>query len=357
MFNPTRLAVARKRRQLTKKALAVKALVAQVTLTRIENGDTSDPDKETVNRLANALAYPIGFFYLDDCEPLSTESVSFRSLSTLTARQRDAALAAGTIAFLLDDWVTQRFNLPAPDLLDLRDESPEAAATALRDYWGIGSKPIPHMTKLLEAKGVRVFSLSENNKNVDAFSCWRGDNPYVFLNTFKSAERSRYDAAHELGHLVMHIHGASSGNRDVERDADQFASAFLIPRGDLISHMQRVSSLNQLIAEKQRWGVSVAALARTAFDAGLLSEWHYRDLCRTMSTLGYRSKEPNPRPREESVLWKKVFETLWRDRLTKEHVSKELFLPPDEIESLLSGLYGEVAIRVGEPRGTPLRAI
>lgn len=356
MFNPTRLAVARKRRQLTKKALAIKAQVAQATLTRIENGDTTDPDNETVEALANALAYPIGFFYLDDCEPLSTESVSFRSLSTLTARQRDAALAAGIIAFLLDDWVTERFNLPAPDLLDLRDESPEAAAVALRNYWGIGSRPIPHMTKLLEAKGVRVFSLSENNKNVDAFSCWRGDNPYVFLNTFKSAERSRYDAAHELGHLVMHIHGASSGQRNVERDADQFASAFLIPRGDLISHIQRVSSLSQLIVEKQRWGVSVAALARTAFDAELMSEWHYRDLCRAMSTLGYRSKEPDPKPREESVLWKKVFETLWRDRLTKEHVAKELCLPPDEIESLLSGLYGEVAIRTGEPR-RPLRAI
>jgi Zn-dependent peptidase ImmA (M78 family) len=212
------------------------------------------------------------------------------------------------------------------------------------------------MTKLLEAKGVRVFSLSEKNKNVDAFSCWRGESPYVFLNTFKSAERSRYDAAHELGHLVMHIHGASSGRRDVEREADQFASAFLIPRGDLISRMQRVSSLGQLIAEKQRWGVSVAALARTAFDVGLMSEWHYRDLCKTMSTLGYRSKEPNPRLREESVLWKKVFETLWRDRLTKEDVAKELCLPPDEIESLLGGLYGEVVMPIGEPR-YPLRAV
>ena len=355
MFNPTRLAVARKRRQLTKKALAVKARVAQATLTRIENGDTCDPDKGTVEALAQALAYPVGFFYLDDCDLLSTESVSFRSLSSLTARQRDAALAAGTIAFSLDDWVTERFNLPAPDLLDLRDENPEAAAVALRNYWGIGSKPIPHMTKLLEAKGVRVFSLSEQNKNVDAFSCWRDDSAYVFLNTFKSAERSRYDAAHELGHLVMHIHGASSGQRDVERDANEFASAFLIPRGDLISHMQQVSSLSQLIAEKQRWGVSVAALARTAFEAGLMSEWHYRDLCRTMSTLGYRSKEPNPKLREESVLWRKVFETLWRDRLTKEHVAKELCLPSDEIESLLGGLYGEAVVPTGESRH--LRAV
>lgn len=354
-FNPTRLAVARKRRQQTKKTLASKAGVAQATLTRIENAATSEPDEKTVAALASALSYPVGFFYLDDCEQLSTESVSFRSLSSLTARQRDAALASGTIAFLLDDWVTERFNLPASDLIDLRDESPSAAAAALRDHWGIGSKPIPHMIKLLEAKGVRVFSLSERNKNVDAFSCWRGDTPYIFLNTFKSAERSRFDAAHELGHLVMHIHGAS-GQRDVEKEADQFASAMLIPHGDLISNMPRVSSVKQLIATKDRWGVSVAALARAVFDVGLTSEWHYRHLCKTMSTFGYRTQEPNPKAREESILWKKVFETLWRERLTKEHVAKELCLPPDEIESLLGGLYGEVAIPTGEARPL-LRAI
>ena len=42
------------------------------------------------------------------------------------------------------------------------------------------------MIKLLESKGVRVFSLAENTKNVDAFSCWRNGTPYVFLNTFRS---------------------------------------------------------------------------------------------------------------------------------------------------------------------------
>lgn len=357
MFNHTRLEVARNRRHLTKKALADKAGVSQVTLTRIENGKTSDPGEETVAALARSLSYPSGFFYLDDCEQLSTESVSFRSLSSLTARQRDAALASGTIAFLLDDWVTTRFNLPVPDLLDLRDEEPEAAAAALRSHWGIGSKPIPHMTQLLEAKGIRVFSLSEMNKNVDAFSCWRGEVPYVFLNTFKSAERSRFDAAHELGHLVLHIHGAS-GQRDVEREADQFASAFLIPRGDLISHMPTITtSLNQLIAAKVRWGVSVAALARAARDAGLVSEWHYRELCRKMSTLGYRSQEPNPRRREESVLWKKVFESLWKERLTKDHVAKELCLPPDEIESLLGGLYGEATASAERVHPAALRSV
>ncbi len=339
MFSPARLAIARKRRQKTKKALAEDAGISQVTLTRIETGQTAEPEEETVLALAKALQYPIKFFYLDDCEELAAGSVSFRSLSTLTARQRDAALASGAIAHLMDDWVTQRFNVPEPDILDLRDENPSAAAAALRRYWGLGFKPIPNIIRLMEAKGIRVFSLAESNKNVDAFSCWRQGVPYVFLNTFKSAERSRFDAAHELGHLVMHRHGEPSG-REVEREADQFASALLVPKEDLISHLPRVRSLKQLISCKARWGVSVAALARAAFEAGAVSDWHYRDLCKEISFRGYRTKEPEPRERDQSVLWKKVLESLWKDRITTDQIASDLGLPSDEVTSLIGGVMG-----------------
>jgi Zn-dependent peptidase ImmA (M78 family)/DNA-binding XRE family transcriptional regulator len=340
MFNPVRLTIARKRRQLTKKALAEEASVSQLTLTRLESGQTSDPSPETIAALASALNYPEQFFYMDDCEELRTEAVSFRSLSSLTSRQRDAALASGPIAFQLDDWISEKFNLPAQDLLDLRDESPVPAAAALRKHWGIGSKPIPHLLKLLEAKGIRVFSLSEKNKNVDAFSCWRGSTPYIFLNTFKSAERSRFDAAHELGHLVLHLHGASAG-RDVEKEADQFAAAFLMPPEDVVSNLRKPVTISQLLEAKTRWGVSLTALARNAREADMISEWNYRDFCKTISAMGYRTREPNSRPREESVLWKKVFESLWRDRISKDHIAKQLAIPIDEIEGLLGGLYGD----------------
>lgn len=338
MFNGGRLTLARKRRQLTKKDLAEKAQLTALTLTRLEAGETPEPGSETVRALAHALNYPTEFFYLNDSEALDTEAVSFRSLSSLTARQRDAALGAGDLAFELHAWVADRFELPAVQLLDLRDEDPVAAAEALRSHWGMGTKPVEHMIKLLESKGVRVFSLAEQHKHVDAFSCWRGNVPYIFLNTFKSAERSRFDAAHELGHLVLHVHGMTNGGWNVERDADKFASAFLISRGDLIGHLGRVSSLAQLVSAKKRWGVSVAALARTAFDAGLISDWHYRDLCKQMSSLGYRTNEPHGLEHEKSVLWKMVFDELWKDGITKDRIAAELHMPLDEIESLVGEL-------------------
>lgn len=338
-LNLNRLSFARKRRKLTKKELAELAGISQATLTRIDKGDTLIPNEETVAALAKALGYPVEFFYQDDIEELQAQQVSFRSLSTMTARQRDAALASGALGYMFNDWASSKFNLPDPDIPELRTEDPETAAAAIRRHWRIGFKPIPNLVKLLEAKGIRVFTLAEG-KDVDAFSFWRDGTPYIFLNTLKSAERSRFDAAHELGHLLLHVHSYHEG-REVEREADQFASHFLIPREDLISNLTRAISLNQLIIAKARWGVSVATLARTSHDAGLISDWNYRELCKQISERGYRKTEPESRPRESSVLWKKVLEELWKERFTKERIASELKLPLDEVDSLLRGVLGE----------------
>lgn len=139
-----------------------------------------------------ALGYPRPFFYEDDADPIEVGAASFRSLTSMSARERDAALAAGSLAYELIDWVAEKFSLPEPDIIDLGQErDPASAARMLRQYWAIGEKPIGNMIKLLESKGVRVFSLAEDSKNVDAFSCWRDNQPFVFLNTFKSTERKR----------------------------------------------------------------------------------------------------------------------------------------------------------------------
>src|SRR3546814_6955040 len=120
------------------------------------------------------------------------------------------------------------------------------------------------MIKLLESKGVHVFSLAEDTKNVDAFSCWRNGQPFVFLNTFKSAERSRFDAAHELAHLVLHRHGGPQG-REAETEANQFASAFLMPHADLVSTLPYVSSIDQILRRSEEHTSELQSLMRTPY--------------------------------------------------------------------------------------------
>jgi Zn-dependent peptidase ImmA (M78 family) len=102
------------------------------------------------------------------------------------------------------------------------DYRPADAAIALRTHWGIGQRPIGNMVHLLESFGIRVFSLAERATQVDAYSLWLRGLPFVFLNTLKTAEHSRMDAAHELGHLVLHRHGVPR-TRDAEKDAQRSA--------------------------------------------------------------------------------------------------------------------------------------
>lgn len=356
MFNVNRLELARKRRRLSAKALAEAAGISPVTLSRVVNG-LQTPDDETVLALVRALQYPLSFFGRDDIDPIDSSAASFRSLTAMTARERDAALAAGSLAYELSDWVTARFNLPVSDLLDLSGErDPAGAARTLRQYWSIGEKPISNMVKLLEAKGVRVFSLSENTKNVDAFSCWRNSEPFVFLNTFKTAERSRFDAAHELGHLVLHRHGGPNQGRAAELEAQTFAAHFLMPTDDVLAHIPRAHTLSQIVTTKRRWGVSASALAYRLHKMGRLTDWVYRTFCIQINR-DYGKSEPNGLASERSSVWQMVLSELWKEGVTRENIAIDLNLPLTEIDSLLFGLTGEMVIPIRSSGRPDLRVV
>jgi Zn-dependent peptidase ImmA (M78 family)/DNA-binding XRE family transcriptional regulator len=354
MFTPSRLTIARERRRLSKKALAESVGVTPHTILRYETGEIG-PAGEVVARLSQVLGFPEGFFSEPDIDGPPGDTASFRSMSAISAKERDAALAAGTLAYIVSDWVEQRFDLPEPDLLDLSGDTPEVAAVSLREKWGLGEQPIKNMAHLLEAKGVLLFSMAENTMSVDAFSVWRGEKPYIFLNTMKSAEHGRHDAAHELGHLVMHKHGGPRG-RAAEEQANAFASAFLMPASDVLAVLPRIHTLNQVIEAKNRWAVSVMSLIHRLNRLKIMSDWQYRMFCIDATDLGYRRAEPFGISREHSVVWQKVLTVLWNERITKSDIARALHIPAEELENLLFGLAGDT----GEPfppMRPPLRLI
>jgi len=336
MFNPARLSLARKRRGLNKIRLAELAGISLRSISAFENGEKS-PSAENAARLAFVLRFPLGFFAGSELDIPSPHTASFRAMSRMSAAQRDSALGAGALAFLLSDWIEERFELPSVDLLDLREEKPEAAAMALRQHWSLGERPVRNMVHLLEAKGVRIFSLSERTLAVDAFSVWRNEKPFVFLNTLKSAEHSRLDAAHELGHLVLHKHGGPYGQA-AEREAHAFASAFLMPKASVLAVAPRVPTLAHLIQLKKQWIVSVAALTYRLHAIGLLSEWHYRTLCIEISERGFRREEPSGAQRETSLILAKVFSALRSEGIGKDEIAAAIQIDPMEIDGLVFGL-------------------
>jgi Zn-dependent peptidase ImmA (M78 family) len=158
------------------------------------------------------------------------------------------------------------------------------------------------------------------------------------LNTAKSAERSRLDAAHELAHLVLHRHEMLTASKEVEREAQRFGSALLMPEAAIRSMAPRNIDLQSLIALKHYWGVSAVAVAFRLHQLRLMSDWNYRWLFREMSVRGWRSQEPEPMERERSQVIAKVFMTLAEEGIARGQVASELAVPFAEIESLSFGL-------------------
>lgn len=344
-INPRQITFARSRRCYTKKRLAEELGVTSRTIQNYEAG-TPTPDDAMLSRIALLLNFPRSFFFLEEDMPVISEhAASFRALSKMSAATRACALGAGSIAFRLNEWMDARFKLPQADLPDLSDLSPEDAALTLRMQWGLGYGPIRNMIHLLESKGIRVFSLTEESRDVDAFCSWYEGTPFVFLNTMKSAERSRFDAAHELGHLVRDtysmLHRDEAGGRrhdEIEQQANAFAAAFLMPKDAVIARKPAAFTVPQLIRLKRYWGVSLVALARRYSDLGQVSEWIYRNLCISMSRNGYRSTEPEPMARETSQLLTKVMAHLQDQRIGRSHIARDLCVSIDEINALTFNL-------------------
>lgn len=347
-FNPQRLALARRRRGLTMTKLATKVGVQPRSISAYEKGEFA-PSDETLAALAKHLRFPIGFFFGQDLDVPDTRSASFRALSRMTAGERDAALGAGALALALNDWLDENFDLPQPDLPDLHSEEPDAAADIVRSEWGLGYRAIPNLIHLLELRGVRVYSLTQDTRNVDAFSFWRNGTPFAFLDRSTTAERVRFDAAHELGHLVLHKHGGPVG-QDAETQANAFASAFLMPASSVFAAVRHAVTLPGLIQLKKKWGVSVQALAYRLHKLQVLTDWQYRSMCIEMAPM--RRTEPEPMEHEASQVLGKMFAALQAEGLTKSDIAKRLCISMADLESLTFGMDLAEGDRAGERSGT-----
>jgi Zn-dependent peptidase ImmA (M78 family) len=327
--------------------VARKADISTRSLTAYESGAQSIP-AATLERLADTLNFPVEFFSRPDLDEPSIDAVSFRAVSKLTARQREIALGTAALALELAEWEHQRFVLPEPNIPRLANDDPEAAAEAVRVEWGLGEQPIGNVIHLLEAHGVRVFSLLENSYELDAFSFWHDGIPYVFLNTVsKSAERSRMDAAHELGHLVMHRGHSIPHGPDSEREAQLFGSSLLMPRRSVLAMAPRRARLADLVAAKAYWSVAVVNLIHRMHIVEMLSDWHYRTLCGEASSRGYRTDEPNPIVRETSQVLRKVFETVRIEGMTYSDVAAELGIYVHDLNRLVFGLVPTAVVGTG----------
>jgi Zn-dependent peptidase ImmA (M78 family)/DNA-binding XRE family transcriptional regulator len=354
MLTPSRLVIARKRRGLTLTRLAGLTGLSTHSISVYENGHQT-PSEEKLLQLADVLDVSPAFLGASDLDEIPEDAVSFRALSKMTARQRDRALSAGRVALLINDWIDARFELPAADIPSLTGYDPESAAEVVRARWGLGERPIANVLHLLEAHGVRIYSLTAENNELDAYSLYWHAQPFIFLSTSKTGERGRFDAAHELGHLVLHGEHLVPKRPVAEVEANRFAAAFLMPRASILAQGLRDATTDRILRAKRTWNVAAMALTHRLHELSLLTEWGYRTACVQLSRLGYRSSEPKGIQRESSQLLAKVFRSVRDHGETLAGIAAAIGITTEELQAHVFGLTLTAVTGARHAAATPAR--
>ena len=305
-FQSERLVEARDSRGLTQVALADLMNRTSSSISRWEGGEQS-PEPDALDALARALNLPVAFF-LRARPDHGPAAMFFRSMATTTQSVRRRSQArlrwAQDISLELQEWVDLPApNVPAldvPDHRSIREEDIEAVANECRTRWSLGSGPIADVLLVLENAGVVVVKEEVGTAKMDGVSNWSeaDGRPYVLIARDKATlVRSRMDAAHELGHLVLHRHlspkalNSATDFKELERQAFRFAGAFLLPAESFAAEVW-APSLNALVALKKRWRVSVGGMLMRCSALGMMTEEAEQRLWKYYSARGWRKGEP-----------------------------------------------------------------
>ncbi|MCP3143602.1 XRE family transcriptional regulator [Pyxidicoccus xibeiensis] len=342
-FNPAQLTLARELRGLLKHELAERVGKSPSAIGQFENG-RARPEPQTLLALSLALGFPPVFFARTARAPVvAADSCQFRSQRSSSVREQRYVLARGEmlkeLVTLLEadhvDFPEARVpHAPGP-VRSLEDV--EACAEMARREMKLGEGPIGSMVNELENIGVMVIPLDSDCRRVDAFSTWIARRPYIFLNSAKgSTSRARFDAAHELGHLVMHP-DVVPGSPELERQADQFASAFLLPRTSFSKECPRRLNLQHLRELKVRWKVSLEALLYRGRELGFFSEASVRRAYVQLNRLGLRRNEPDEPPEERPHLLPSALSALLEAGGTHAEIAQDMGISPQELVALIEG--------------------
>lgn len=346
-FDPERLRLAREDAGLRKNELAVAVGVSPAAISQFESG-RSAPRPSTLGAIALACGFSADFFRIDGrpTRPRDVEEPFFRSLRSTRQWERQEARAKAAlvwrVAVELEGYVEfpdVSFDAIAVDDDD-RSATVEEIALEIRRRWSMPEGPAGDMIRLLESKGAIASRARPRSERVDAFSQRMDGRPVVMLWTTKQdAARSRFDAAHELGHLILHP-DSEPGNKTMERQAHAFAASFLMPAEEIRDQLPTRAPVKRdqrnLLELKRTWGVSVAALLFRARELGTLSSQAHRNAMIRLSDWGWRRTEPGDLgPTEQPTLLRRGLDLVVNSTgTTEEQIADNLGLPMQRLTEI-----------------------
>lgn len=194
----------------------------------------------------------------------------------------------------------------------------------MRKYWNLGNGPIDNLIGVIQKNGIMVSKMLLRLDKLDAFSVWYDKKPFIFLSSDKESNaRTRFDIAHELGHILMHADYYTEEDlknkavkEKIENEADRFAGAFLLPRENF-SRDVFSTSIDHFVQLKMKWKVSIACMIYRCDNLGLLSSNQIKYLKDQMTVRAYWRKEPldSTMPIEKPFVHKQAVMLLLENRI------------------------------------------
>lgn len=269
--------------------------IEQPLLSRMENG-ISEIREEVLAKAERVYGLPRSFFFQTDPvygAPVSVHPM-WRRKADVTARELDAVVAELNFRIMHLRRLFEGAELShSNDLprLDVEDYGGAAkVAGVLRAHWKLPRGPIKDLTLLVEKAGVLVVHSPLGGASISGVTFAVPGMPrLIVLNSDQPADRMRFTLAHELGHLVMHRFPTPT----MEEEANQFASAFLLPPADLKPYLiGRRVDLSLLASLKPEWKMSMQSLLMAITDVAPLTPNQSQYLWKQISARGYRLREP-----------------------------------------------------------------
>ncbi len=324
-FNGGRLRNARIYNGISLTDLAEKTDIKKQSISLYENGKNV-PDYEKVRAMARVLGFPFDYFFQEDKMKTYTETTYFRSQATATKKDRAAQSVKLEFVAQMYEVLWNYIEFPQfkdpkiefsgyDDPLDCETQEAidemEESAQKVRKCWNIPDGPIKDFQYCLEQHGILVTGFSSDSDKIDAFSQRTVvDKADVFLIAVALGDklsecRMRFDMAHELGHIILHpwSEDIESLSKDEfkarERQANMFASAFLLPRDSFTRDVfQYPTDLKYYLYLKKKWKVSLQAMMYRTRQLDIITANQYQYMMRQVSKNGWRTDEPSDEPGE-----------------------------------------------------------
>lgn len=355
-FCGKRLRNARIYRNMTISELAEKISVTKQAISQYEKNIIT-PKPDVLFQIVTVLRFPMAFFTENDNFDTNIENTFFRALNSARVLDLDTQETKTKFIVQIYNFLKEYLNFPELDLppeTQLDISNPDEAANILRSHWGLGKDPIPNMVSLLERKGIIVSSLPTESQKIDAFTqihITNGKKQYcvVLGNDKQSMVRRNFDAAHELGHIILHddlinVKELSSEEfKKVESEANQFAASFLLPKDSFYMDLANPTDLNSYLNLKKKWKVSISAMVMRAKQLGRINVSQYQNLMKQISYKKWRKGEPfddiwelqRPQLFKKSVKILKENNVLSGSQFIAELAKRKCSMNPEDIEVLL----------------------